>query len=575
LNSFDDMLIDKVLQGLFSDNPQFRQKNAKILATIGPQDYDRVRAGLVKALHFPHPNPDPRDKHYVMDALFHLGPAAAPDAIGPLILVVEESTTKILKEDDQKDFFNTVPDPGNYAARVLGEIGPAIAPQALEPLTRNFMARSRSSIGQIDSGEALSNAGCEGIAVLIRLLFDTSPLVRKNAALALAYAQDKCAGQVAETLCSLIVSSPDSLERLRAVEALGRIGGKVGAEPRVVATLLEALSGDSSSRVRFLVAWALEEPAEQSDRVRERLEAFKKGQREEEQQQVELPELTVYLLDKYLKLLAERQERQLLPTLTKKEIKVLLHSFGPSRLELPSMARQGKNHSQEENERYLNRRLANLTLADKVMAHLGIFTVEKVSPVWQDWDWNKSRFGADPTLDPFEMMKVANGLLTGKTTAGDGYYLYCEDYNFGFNLDDELPYQVFCVFHTCFEVVGLVLFNKQSDWEETRDLLELEGDLNLPLFEQILSTSIEEEEKELEATFDRRNQSFAILASHAYAVEDLTEAGNWEEKFKLRKSGAFLSSLKIDHSKLLEFWQWWLKEAVPAAWELAHKNLPL
>jgi hypothetical protein len=66
-------------------------------------------------------------------------------------------------------------------------------------------------------------------------------------------------------------------------------------------------------------------------------------------------------------------------------------------------------------------------------------------------------------------------------------------------------------------------------------------------------------------TLPMSNADFALSAMKAYTVIDENKPGAWAST-KIKPL-----PFKVDNQKKLEFWQWWLTEAIPQAWEMANQ----
>jgi len=54
----------------------------------------------------------------------------------------------------------------------------------------------------------------------------------------------------------------------------------------------------------------------------------------------------------------------------------------------------------------------------------------------------------------------------------------------------------------------------------------------------------------------------------AYSIVDDSEPGDWRTHFRKTRNKEWI----FDFEKRLEFWEWWLTEAVPAAWRMAEEQ---
>lgn len=586
------ILLDGLAQALFDSVSRTRKWTACVLAELGPLDPPRIKGSLAKALTMNYDSREKNEAFYLLYAIFKLGSAAAPDVVAPLVTLLESNQSlgyssriaEILASNESDKFFDT-----EYVAFVLGSIGVVAAPIGVKPLARDFATVSRSVIGVMHSGEALLQMGEAGISALTEFLFDQNYLVRKNACIALAY-DGQFTPQIAEALSVAVLGADgdNSFEhRLQAIQAIGRIGKTVAVGAKV--TLSKILTDErENAELRFLAAWALEDVVKNDVVIEQVLADFDAQQLAKQVTQREIPAATKTLIAEYQKILPERIANGTTSPFTLLELKQLYSSFGLSRLNIPKQARQGKNYNVEEHSQYLSRRLANLTLADYALCWLGILTLQKIEPIWADFDWRTVNFIIEmnegdklwetgfytekrpndkpvsyPYLGYFEnisseliiycMLQVASGLISGSFPVDDAYEKYTWDF---VALGNEYitPYQVSCVYGTALSLIGWVLLMSEDDWR------------NEFLYET------ENESKTISESFSGQ---FPNAAALTYCATDLREP-NSDYKSEIYPEIDFEEHpelLRVDRRKLKEFWEWWLREAIQQAWQKALESV--
>ncbi len=260
---------------------------------------------------------------------------------------------------------------------------------------------------------------------------------------------------------------------------------------------------------------------------------------------------TLNLTNFYLKVLNDDAKY----LLAAKDRVQLYRSYGPSRLDkyfeneqlkikvasfdfLPSDSEfdGGIEKSPENLEKVIEERFANFTLADFAQSWLAILTVEKVLFVWEDWDWELYSLDNHPKEDARKITEVSKELLQKTVSFKTVFEKFCNKFNFGLNIDNWVPYQVYCVYEAAYFALDFII-----------------GD-DLSLENVVFGHFDSYDEAEY-------SKDFATSALKAYTAIDPNPLGKiklWPEEF--------------DAKKRLEFWEWWLTEAIPQAWELAQNS---
>jgi len=186
-----------------------------------------------------------------------------------------------------------------------------------------------------------------------------------------------------------------------------------------------------------------------------------------------------------------------------------------------------------------------LSLADKTLGFLSILTARKVLPIWLD---NEAAQFIDNdeeySNDPVEMLKIAENVINNTLKPSRAYVDLCSRfYNGLLSLEYTVNEKIYCVALAAYSSLEVTLCG-------------IEG-LRFSSHKKVNYT-------DEEVTYGQRD--FAAFATRAYISIDTGEAGNW--RFKNRNSEKYVP-LVFDPQKRLEFWEWWLTQAIPQAWELA------
>lgn len=261
---------------------------------------------------------------------------------------------------------------------------------------------------------------------------------------------------------------------------------------------------------------------------------------------MELPLQTKALINAYLKALRQNPQHQLKPM----ERVEIYKSFGPSHHSL----NRSKERATFGNPKGLPKRL-HLSTADLTFGWLAIITSRKVLPIWLEAYPDENEDNKKDQYDflgnkPTEMLKAAEGVLRGTVDADEAFGQVCGKFYDGLGaLEYTTTEKVYCACAASYDTLEVIL--------DGIDGLRLEG----------TRFAITDEE----IRYGQRD--FAAMAVRAYISIDKNEPGVWSKgKYKCTSS---YDPLTLDCEKRLEFWEWWLTDAIPQAWELAiTKELP-
>jgi hypothetical protein len=179
-------------------------------------------------------------------------------------------------------------------------------------------------------------------------------------------------------------------------------------------------------------------------------------------------------------------------------------------------------------------RLQTYSKADHVLNWLAILTVEHVLFIWEDWDWKLYIFSNRPKRNARKIINTAKRVLNKTIPFKKAFDLFCEDFNLGLNVDKGVPYHVYSVYEAAYYAFDFIVTYDNSYWVKFG----------------VTNDNYDEAEY---------SQDFVMSSIKAYTSIDPNPPGEYK-----------LWPLKFDLEKRLEFWVWWLNEAIPQAWELAH-----
>jgi len=169
-----------------------------------------------------------------------------------------------------------------------------------------------------------------------------------------------------------------------------------------------------------------------------------------------------------------------------------------------------------------------LSEADRAVAWLSIITASKLDAVWKQASFDIDNTNTHYSYNPYVILKEAKKFLTGKQTASKAFS------NLTVNFDQavgglDVSAKLLCAIYTSYNALEITLLGT--------DILLFEAQKN-----------------NFDDAADAITSDFAEMAVKAYTTIN-------EDK-----------PLIYDSQKRLEFWEWWLTEAIPQAWELAQET---
>ncbi|MBN9386425.1 MAG: hypothetical protein J0I20_00100 [Chloroflexi bacterium] len=250
----------------------------------------------------------------------------------------------------------------------------------------------------------------------------------------------------------------------------------------------------------------------------------------------ELPLFTQILCNKHLRLVRNDPTYNLDPSVCN----AIFTSFGPS-----TVARYKKLNSSDPDRFFIP---IILSLADRTYGWLAVITARKVLPIWDQFGIEE-KGDEDYSFDPTIMLKMAEDFLLGLVEA------------------TEVKRDLSNRFYN--GVIGLESRTKKQGWLANGAAYWA-----------------------LAAIFQGgdypKAYQFVMEAVQAYSIEDLNEPGLWWEKTRETERKKYIQEsaqeeiqnnnfnnyvpITTDIKKQLDFWEWWLTEAIPQAWDLAHQT---
>jgi hypothetical protein len=169
---------------------------------------------------------------------------------------------------------------------------------------------------------------------------------------------------------------------------------------------------------------------------------------------------------------------------------------------------------------------------------LAILTAEKVLPQW-DLVWEQTPF-FDHFCTAEELIETSKQLLRKSISFREALAILI-DFNTGQNIYAWVTYEVDYAFNAAYYALELLVVG-------TTTLLE-------PFDE---------------GKVDESGSDFAEKAVRAYTAVDCNDPGKWFECFGPNPEN--VTPIVFNWERRLEFWEWWLSEAIPQAWQLTQEN---
>jgi hypothetical protein len=218
----------------------------------------------------------------------------------------------------------------------------------------------------------------------------------------------------------------------------------------------------------------------------------------------------------------------------------------------------------------------NLNTADKTLAILAIITAKKVLPFYSEAEIGPYIIN-EPNYSnsPFEMLEKAENLLEGSFNAATAWSDLIDTFYYGLiSIEDSLNEKVSCAVFAAFSAFTITIRGFDCLRGSANQKLIIYDDFGFenlePSAHQNRFDTVSLAQDDLIDSIDFSKDDFAAFAERAYTSFDENAPGLWAKKYPPYIKQ--YKPLSIDTQKRLEFWEWWLTEAIPQAWELAHKS---
>jgi hypothetical protein len=244
-----------------------------------------------------------------------------------------------------------------------------------------------------------------------------------------------------------------------------------------------------------------------------------------------LPLQTQFLCDQYLAEVKSDPQHCLLPT---KRFNIY-QSFGTSNFFVDFF----------EQVKHIKADQITFSIADLAFSWLTVVTAKKLSSIWEQHGFDKNETNSYDSYNPFLMIQEVEKILTRKINVSEGFRILNSQFYDNLtivemNFTEKMNYAIF----SAYEALRVTLLGREelqrSDYFETAD-------------EEV----------------NTHNHDFARLAVKAYTAVDDNEPGAWGDS---TFSNVSYKPLKYPIKTRLEFWEWWLTEAIPQAWQLAQET---
>ena len=183
----------------------------------------------------------------------------------------------------------------------------------------------------------------------------------------------------------------------------------------------------------------------------------------------------------------------------------------------------------------IHNELLEATIADITFAWIGILTVRKVLPLWAIVEPNNN---FDNVFHPLDVLEIVEGVLQRKIDVSDAHLKLHDDFYYGLNVTNSTDFRVICIFLAAYSVLESLL----ADSVTLINTFSVENDGNEGVY-----------------------RDFASLSLKAYTVIPNKECENYH-------LGDPDIILEFGLQKRLEFWEEWLANTIPNAWNLAHQT---
>ncbi len=220
----------------------------------------------------------------------------------------------------------------------------------------------------------------------------------------------------------------------------------------------------------------------------------------------------------------------------------------------------------------------NLPLADRAFGWLAMLTARKVLPLWEQFGTAQNEDNLDFSFDPAKMIETGEGVLSGKISSSTAKIDLCNRFYYGMiGIDKLTTKNVYCAMETAYAGLEAILSGTKglnSDFTARAAIAYVGIDENEPglwaeenVREQ--EQTLEEDWLKTDETPKKIKESSIFRQDSIATIEDIYYRNFLIERDKRLEN---FKPITFSPQKELEFWEWWLTEAIPQAWEFAEKE---
>ncbi len=241
---------------------------------------------------------------------------------------------------------------------------------------------------------------------------------------------------------------------------------------------------------------------------------------------MELPLQTQQLIKQSLKTMRQNPMHHLKPT----DRPAIYKSFDPARFDLPEYTKHGTAFDDDEFREFFSHQFLRCNQGDHAIGWLAILTVKQVLQEWELKNLTEWESQYISTIQ--EILQVAQAVLTKKIEFIQAHDNLIND--FWYFTHFFVNYEISCLKNAAILALETIIYMKNLN--------------GFPLDDQVEELS-----------------DFVGEALKAYTATDENPPGavDMEE---------IIIPIEFDARKRLEFWEWWLTEAIPEAWKLAAQS---
>ncbi len=297
------------------------------------------------------------------------------------------------------------------------------------------------------------------------------------------------------------------------------------------------------------------------------------------------------LCKRYLKSIQSHPQHNLSP----EDRVVLYKSFGESRIAKPGYKKIGQNYDINEAKQFYKDQLGNLTQADHILGWLVILTVKHVLPIWDERfekQIQQQNYRNKNPIIPHQILEAAERVLRRTANLDEVFFDSNGDYHMGSHIKAAVTYDLASIYDAASSALSLVLYGGKSehtDWFVDDEISDVYGDF---ASETVKAFSVIDTNRPGAWANESFWQSMEKLQTDENIDPEIKEAFGIPEIFEddistrvgsdtpefvgwIAEEQAKRKTFKeiiFDPIKRLEFWEWWLTEAIPQAWEMAEQT---